>query len=267
MKQNHFYIPYLGNKRNEVVNLYNKIEKYILNDEVNYIVEPFCGSCSISYYIWLKNKDNNKITYILNDNNKYLYEMYLILKDDNKIKEFENIIKEKIIYINKEKEKYKNVCKEENIYGWFIKHKYYYIHPSLFPSKRLCMFDNEINLKKYPIYEFFNKANIKYNLDDGLNIYKKYKDNIKAFIILDPPYIISCNIDYENQIDMKKNIYDYLYFNKIDNEKAKIYLILEDNFIIRILFNDNIINSYDKKYAKTQKKTNHLLISNIKYIN
>jgi len=60
--KNHFFYPYVGNKREEVEHIYNLLD---LNN-INTIVEPFCGSCAVSYYIWSQNKDKNS-KYILND--------------------------------------------------------------------------------------------------------------------------------------------------------------------------------------------------------
>ena len=73
---------------------------------------------------------------------------------------------------------------------------------------------------------------------------------------MDPPYLNTCNDFY---FDSKVNIYEHLYENDIKNEKAKIYLILEDNWIIKLLFNKYIIQSYDKKYQTTRKNTNHII--------
>ena len=77
--KNHFYIPYFGNKRSEVKNIVNCIPKL---ETFKTIIEPFCGSCAISYYIWTLYPDKK---FILNDNNTYLKEMYDIIKDDEKI--------------------------------------------------------------------------------------------------------------------------------------------------------------------------------------
>jgi hypothetical protein len=53
--KNHFFFSYVGNKREEVEHIYNLLD---LNN-INTIVEPFCGSCAVSYYIWSQNKDKN----------------------------------------------------------------------------------------------------------------------------------------------------------------------------------------------------------------
>jgi len=59
------------------------------------------------------------------------------------------------------------------------------------------------------------------------------------------------------------NIYEYLCNNDIKKQKAKIYLILENIWIIQLLFKkNNKLLIYDKKYETSQKKTNHVIICN-----
>lgn len=47
MKQNHFIFSYPGNKRNEA----EEFIKQANFDGVEKIIEPFCGSAAISFYI------------------------------------------------------------------------------------------------------------------------------------------------------------------------------------------------------------------------
>ena len=74
--KNHFYMPYYGNKRTEVEEIYNNIDL----TNIKIIIEPFCGSCAMSYYIWTQSK--TKMKYILNDNNPYMKQMYDIIKNE-----------------------------------------------------------------------------------------------------------------------------------------------------------------------------------------
>jgi site-specific DNA-adenine methylase len=83
MKKTHFPLGYFGNKREEVERIYKTIKDELKN--IKYIVEPFCGTSALSYYI--STKHPKKFTYILNDNNKLLIEFYEILKDDDKTNE------------------------------------------------------------------------------------------------------------------------------------------------------------------------------------
>ena len=104
--KNHFITPYFGNKREEVVKIYSMIDM----DKYDTIVEPFCGSSAISYYIWTKNKDRN-IKYILNDNNKNLIELYKICMDEEKTIQFQNEVNELRVRTDS-KEKYLEVKKK-----------------------------------------------------------------------------------------------------------------------------------------------------------
>ena len=55
--KNHFYMSYSGNKREEVENIYNLIDF----NNIATIVEPFCGTCAMSYYISTKHPKNSSI--------------------------------------------------------------------------------------------------------------------------------------------------------------------------------------------------------------
>lgn len=251
--KNHFYISYFGNKREEVEHFYNLIDF----SNIETVIEPFCGTSAISYYIWTKHPN---MKFILNDNNKYLYDMYEIIKDDEKLKEFEKTINE--VYLPKIKTKvgYDNLMKEKSLYSWFISYKYFNIRPTIYPLGKTI---KPIDLKASPIYNFYKNGNIIFTYDDVVPIYEKYKDNDKNLIILDPPYLNCCNNFYE---DAKTNIYEYLYENNIKDNKAKIFLILENIWIIKMLFKGQIISSYNKVYNTTYKKTKHIIINN-KYKN
>jgi hypothetical protein len=250
--KNHFYIPYAGNKRNEINIFYNNINF----DNIGTIVEPYCGSCAMSYYIWTK-KPNLK--YILNDANTFLKDMYDIIKDDDRCLEFETNINNLISSFKNNKNKYLEVIdKQKTLYGWFIANKIYSIRPGLFPKDK--NYKEQIKLSDYPIYNFFKNGNIEFTSEDGLVCYAKYKNDETNLLLLDPPYINSCNYFYNN---IDNNTYEYFYKNHINKEKAKIYLILEDIWIIRLLFNENPkLETYEKKYEMTKKKTNHIVIYN-----
>lgn len=68
--KNHFITPYSGNKRNEAENIYNTTKDIYNYEDIETIIEPFCGSCAYSYYLSLKHP--NKYKYILNDNDNNL---------------------------------------------------------------------------------------------------------------------------------------------------------------------------------------------------
>jgi len=161
---NHFYMPYLGFKIEEIENTYNSLNF----DNIKFIVEPGCGSCAISYYISTKKKG---LTYILNDKNKYLLEMYNIIINDEKRIQFENDYKQAILAIDN-KESYIKYIKEDGVLNWFIKHKYY--------GK---VIEIDLNLSSCLIYNFFKKNKIIFTSKDGFIVYDKYETNDKAIIL------------------------------------------------------------------------------------
>ena len=254
--KNHFYIPYSGNKRQEVEEIYNCLPK-----DFKIVVEPFCGSCAVSYYIWLNNKDKN-IKYVLNDNNEHLKEMYEIIIDDNKIKDLENEINSLLPLLESSKEEYNKIVKSNSLLGWFVGNKFYSIRVGLYPLTNMNSFKKEVSFKNFPIYEFFKNVNIEFTSNDFLGVYNKYKNNSEAVIIIDPPYISSCNEFYKCP---SVNIYEYLINNDIKKEKAFIMLILEDIWIINLLFPKEKYSSvsYSKKYEVSKKKTSHTIITNL----
>jgi site-specific DNA-adenine methylase len=253
MKKNHFYISYTGNKRSEVKTIYDNLNF----DNITTIIEPFCGSCAISYYI--STLHPKKYKYILNDINNYLKDIYDIIKN-NKCEEFENTINNIINKINN-KEDYMGIIKNNNLYGWYIKNHIYKITPGLFPDNFNKEKKNSVKLSNYLIYNFFINEDIIFTTENGLDCYLKYKNDIFNMIIFDPPYLNSCNDFYEEK---NVNIYEYINNNNIINEICKIYLILENSWIIKLLFRLNIIcEEYDKKYITGKKrKTTHIIIKN-----
>ena len=157
--------------------------------------------------------------------------MFNIIRDDDALSKFENKINNEILpLIKSNKESYDKYLKEnKNIYSWFIANKFYKIRPGLYPQNRAC---KNIDIKKCSIYEFYKNNNITFTKLDGIEIYEKYKSNKNNLILLDPPYLMACNDFYA---DSKANIYEYLYNNRIEKEKAHVYLILENVRIIKII--------------------------------
>ena len=256
--KNHFIIPYAGNKRQEVETIYKNMN---LNN-ITTIIEPFCGSCAVSYYI--STQQPNKFKYILNDLDKYLIELINIMKYENKYLEFItktiNLCFEDGKFISKEK--YNIIVKQDNLIAYFIARKFYTIRCGLYPINKFNQ-GPEFYIKKLleiPFLKFIRNENITITNIDGIETYNKYKDDTQNLIFLDPPYMLSCNDMYNHK---GINIYEYLYKNPISKEKAKIYLCLENLWIIKLLFQNYKFIEYDKRYEMSNKKTTHLLIENI----
>jgi site-specific DNA-adenine methylase len=264
--KNHFIIGYPGNKRQEVEEIYKNINF----KNIDTIIEPFCGSCSLSYYIWTLNKDKN-FKYILNDSDKNLIELLKLIIDKKYIQLEDEINKIRLEISNSEnnqitaKEIYKNYIKNDNVYSYLLKNKYYCMRPGIYPIRDYKKFNKKFDIEKYPIFDFLINANIEFYNIDGNDIIKN-NNNKNSFIFLDPPYIASCNEFYkEDSNENTSNIYEYLYYSKLKNFKSKILICHENNWLFKILFKDYIKNSlpYYKKYETAQKKiTTHICITN-----
>ena len=258
MKLNHFMIPYYGNKRTECKIIYDN-----LNFEgVETIVEPFCGTSAISYYI--STLHPLKYTYHLNDNNPLLIELYNIAKDEDKYKLFIDELTDLRTQLT-DKIKY-DALDFKTLKGWIYKHKIYSIKPGIFPLNTTQSPDIFNKMLKAPMIHFLRTENIIITNDCGIKILNDYKDNDKALVFLDPPYLQASNYFYTNS---DVNIYEYLYKNPIINFKCKLYLCLELVWIIKMLFDKYEIIEYDKTYSvisylsKKKKKVIHGLILNV----
>lgn len=257
--KNHFFIGYSGNKRQEVDKIYNVIKDYI--KDYNIIVEPFCGTCAFSYYFWLNNKDK-KIKYILNDNNKFLYDLFITAKDENKLNElYKKLIK--IFEETTNKDLYLKVVEraKTDLDAWIYINKICNIRAGLYPTTKKFNEQSLSSIINAPIIEFIRNADITFLNVDAVELYKNYKNDNKALIFLDPPYLASCNSFYKNPTT---NIYEFLCDNDIANEKAFVVLCLENVWMIKLLFKGKKAIVYDKTYELSKKKTIHTIIINKK---
>jgi hypothetical protein len=172
--KNHFLLSYFGNKRNEVEGLYNEIINKL--EVITTIIEPFCGSSAFSYYI--STKHPKRFQYILNDNNKFLIQLYLIAKDETKLKKLVAVLNNKIKNIDREK--YNLIIQEDNIIGWLIKNRIYNIRPGLFPNDEKRVLKSFDYLFNCPIINFLRNEKIKiYNMD-AIKLMEAYSNNNKC---------------------------------------------------------------------------------------
>lgn len=245
--KNHFFIPYAGNKREEVETIHEFIKDRIENK--NLIIEPFCGSCAISFYI--STLYPGKYTYVLNDNNGLIVELLNIVKDDEK---FENLcltLNEVINSINT-KEEYKKVVNESTLAAFIIGNSYYAIRPKMYPIDARKKRDYNY-LKSVPIVNFLKNEKIITTSRDALDVVNEYKDNSKACFFVDPPYLLACNQFYASP---GVAIYEYTTNHNMNNLKAQFVFILEDNWIIKSILQKYNKISYDKTYQMSSGQTN-----------
>ena len=189
------------------------------------------------------------------------------MKDENKTNKLIESLKNlqtdifSLNTIEERKDKYNKICKLETIDSFILMNKIYCIRPGLYPIRDEEIFKkiNFDTLLKAPIIDFLRNENITIINTDAIDILKEYQNNNKTLILLDPPYLVSCNSFYN---DPKCNIYEYLYNNKINNMQSKILLILENIWIIKLLFNDFEKMTYNKKYQSNKKNTEHTIYAN-----
>ena len=271
--KNHFFFSYAGNKRQEVEHIYENINF----KNIDTIVEPFCGSSALSYYIWTQNRTKN-YKYILNDLDSNLIELLRLVRDD-KYKEIEDDVnkkREEILFYEDDmieaKKIYNEYVKQKDLKGYVFGNRYRAMTPGMFPSRDYkTRFNNILNIPEIPIYDFLKTADIEIYNEDANKIIEKY-DNKKSFIFLDPPYIASCNNFYSTDTGENiNNIYEMLSSKGLKNFKCKILICHENNWLFKILFKDYLDGEkeYKKQYdsnlqGKGKKITTHIVVKNYK---
>lgn len=255
----HLPFAWYGNKRTEYKEFKGAIP---LENKLN-IIEPFCGSASISFALWLEYGD--KFNYYLNDLDDNLIDYFNLLKsvsiDEifkkmNEIKLRSNTKETFKILIDEykiDKDIYKFMCISKiSLFGNFtcFRYKAY--------GNKTSGFRKTINHIKFQ--EFINSPNVFITKDDWYDCYNRHKDDSQSLIIFDPPYLDSYNDCYKQNPNLI-NIYDKL--DEIRNDKATSLFIIEKIDKIEKLFKDWIISiEYDKRYPIQKKKTIHIMYSN-----
>jgi hypothetical protein len=259
--KNHYFTPYVGNKRNEI----KDILPFIDLDNIKYIIEPFAGSSAMSYYI--STQYPNKFKYILNDNDKVNYELFNTSRDIELTEDFNNNINKIIDEFNSytddvNRKIFYNSVDTKTLVGYVFKQKYHAFRMGIYPMISRMNKAKPYKLQDYPVYDFYNNENIVYENMDGVEFINKYNENDDKLFLLDPPYLASCN-DFYNNKDV--NVYEWVFNNKslLLDSKNKILFILENIWIIKLLLKDfKILFEYDKTYELNHKKTTHIIYSN-----
>lgn len=250
MNKNHFVYGYFGNKRQET----DTILKNIDLAGVKTIIEPFCGSSAFSYKVSLHHP--KKFNYVLNDNDKFLIELYNILKDEEETLKLETELNEVCKNI-KNKDDYLKEIKKDNLIGYLVARKIHKIKYGLYNLN--YKYNKYIKLDDKPIIKFLRTENIIFSAEDAIDVFKRYRDDPSALIFCDPPYIKRDNTFYSNH---NLNIYEFVKNNEIFKNPSKIIFVVEENKKINEIFYGFEKISYGKKYDTTQTKTTHLIIKN-----
>jgi site-specific DNA-adenine methylase len=252
---NHFFMPYTGNKRNEVDELINKIDF----KEIKTVYEPFCGSSAYSFHIWLKY--GNKFDYHLNDNNKLLIDFYHLFKNNTLEEINEGLLEIKNKTTTKEDWDYYYKTTEDTV----IKNLFFWKFSGMrrigmFPLNRPFSGIFKPSSLQLKFLEFIKSPNVYITNNDWLVSFNLGKNEPSSLFIFDPPYI---NCDNSFYVEKTLNVYQYFYEYRLTDYHSQIYFILEDMWIIRMLFSHyRMYEPYKKKYKYSRKDTAHIIISN-----
>jgi site-specific DNA-adenine methylase len=260
----HFIFKYKGNKRLETSTILPIIN---FNNKKN-IIEPFCGTSAMSFAIW--QQYGNQFNYYLNDIDEKLIEVYNLLKNET-IQNIEDNVNEVRCYVNSQEDK-KNTFitigkNNRTIYDYIYINKYGKFGVLFFPIDTEKSHDGKNLLRPFNItplqqefIEFIKSPNVFISNNDYKIIYEEHRNNPKSIILLDPPYVNTHKSFYQSN---DNEIYSYFSNNPIKKNKASTYVIVDDNWIMRIVFKDcNILSVYDKEYKIVHKKVKHIIFSN-----
>ena len=264
--RNHYFTPYIGNKRSEI----KDILPLISLDNITTILEPFAGSAAMSFYISMIYP--NCFKYILNDNDIINKELYDIARDAERTEIFNENINKIITEWNTYTEDIPRKAFYDNldinqIEAYVFKRKYNNFRPYLYPSFTTRDAKRFINIKPYrlqdfPVYNFYNNENVVYETLDAIDFIKKHNNDSNKVFLLDPPYLFRDNASYNN---FNLLIYAWVKNNKeeIDTSNNKFIFILEDVPEVKELFKDyKILLEYSKIYFYKAKKTRHIVFEN-----
>ena len=239
----------IGSKQNDI-----KFFNHLLPLEVDTVVEPFGGSFAVIKFFY---KDINKYKFHINDFDKDLYYIYTHFKEYLQAFDIINEFYNKLEGYNYEKgikiKAYIDELKINDIIKEYIKTNFIF---------RGNMFETPKN-KNYDENERNILINSLFTNEDYINIFNKYKNDEKAFIFIDPPYLFSDNSGYFPQNENKDATYILIdILELLKNAKCKVMLIINKLNILEYLFKDFIRGEYIRIYQNTKKKMKHLIITN-----
>ncbi len=274
-----FYFCYGGNKRRDI----KFFKDYIKLDDVETIIEPFCGSCAFSYYCFTKLNFNK--FFEMNDIDEYLINFLNNIKNKTSsiFNEIIDFLKKNNELINNDKNFFSKYMHNNKDHSTFLNYWLYKAYIRKVGTITPFYKNNKINVSEKIIKKFFESRqkldlffcnkNINYTCNDYILTFEKFKNDKNAFLFLDPPYLSSDNSYYysfggqtedkteDNFIFDHTKIYiDIMNFLKIC--KCKVLLIINKNAINEYIFNEFVKGEYIKIYQLTKKKTYHLIISN-----
>jgi len=250
---NHFLVSWTGSKRREI----NDIIPYFNLDNIDTIIEPYCGSSAISVHL---SEKEQKFKYILNDNDEKLISLYHIIKDYNELQYIEDEMN-KILKGDIDEKTYYEILAKDTILSFILARTIYYARIGYYNSDKRQ--PKKVNFTDKKITKFMREEDVQlYNID-AIDIIKNNIDNEKALIYIDPPYLKTRNKDFYSNIKNVKKLKDvFIYLSTLKDIKCKIYLnILYNEELDTLLTNFKTIHIYNKRYCftKSNKPIQHIL--------
>ena len=215
-------------------------------------VEPFAGSFALIRYLY---KLNNNLQFHINDNDTVLFNIY------TKIEEYQNEVNSFLQYF-RQIEKYNRINKLKEY--TFINNEFKDTIIKTYVVRGYIIKVSKKDVTDQSTIDILKKSRV--TCLDYIEVLKEYKDNNKAFIFLDPPYLFCNNSNYQKQhgertdMDNSDMIINILEFMKTC--KCRCLLIVNDLKIIRMLYGDMIKDEYDVVYQISKRKSKHLIITN-----
>ena len=254
-----FYFSYHGNKRKEFKHIAHMIDF----NEYDCYAEPFGGSCAISRELY-RLTDSPCIVSDIDDDLTHFCNNF----HKNSIK----IIKSAMDICNElkeDKDKYKEFVanppkkhKRKWLVYYLVIRSFYAIRPGFYPTNRNAPTYATLLKNVDTINSFFE--NNHYNHKPFNEAILEYKDNARCLVFLDPPYLTSSQSLYrENCVSQWADIYQFM--RTCD---CKFILIVDDNFFMRMVFEQWFKFEYGKQYENnrgnvSRRSVIHCVYSNI----
>ena len=125
----------------------------------------------------------------------------------------------------------------------------------MYPKDEVKNLLNVEDILRIPIIHFLQTENIEFISKDALDVILE-NNNKHTLSILDPPYIGTCNRSYSKPTF---DIYEWYSENK--NTLLNFCFVLEYMYTIKLLFQNENIILYDKKYnGHNRKQVKHAFI-------
>ena len=187
-----------------------------------------------------------------------IIELYKLMQDAAAFSKFTAEINETVQTIV-DKAAYLVIVKQDTVMAWVIKHLVYNIRAGLYDFKYT---PNIYDFSTYGIVQFLRTENVERRCGDGCDVLREFKDDMSCLMLVDPPYLLSDNSVYSKGC-RDTNIYEHCSDNFITNMQAGVVYVVEDNWIMRMVFKGCVKVRYDKLYEARRKKTQHVIISNL----